>query len=116
MSQPLADPNQSLSDDVIALLRTVVPMLWGFAASFLINLGIPASVLLAVHGVAITGLTAVLAIAWYALWKWASPYVPQWLVALVLGYAANPTYQPIGSARAHHDEAPESQIPAPRTE
>lgn len=103
------DPNQTLSDDVIAMLRTVVPIVWGFIASWLINLGIPGAVLAAVHGAAITGLTAVLAIVWYALWRWASPHIPQWIVVLVLGYAANPTYQPIGARK------PEPPIvPGPR--
>lgn len=116
-TSPGPDPLQSLSDDMIALLRTAVPVLWGFVASWLATLGIPGTVLAAVHGVAITGLTAVLAIVWYALWRWASPHVPAWVVAIVLGYAANPTYGPVPSAQQPGTPpSTGSQVPAPRTE
>jgi hypothetical protein len=112
MSQHLAgpDPDQTLSDDVIAFLRTFVPILWGSIASWLINLGVPATVIVSVHSVAVVGLTALCSTAWYLLWRWASPRIPPWIVVLALGYAADPIYNPIPTERG------EPTIPPQRAE
>lgn len=91
-------PTQTLSDEAIALLRTVVPLGWGFAASWLIGLGVPAGVLDAAHSVVISAGTAVLSTAWYAAWRWLQPRIPPWLVAVALGYPAAPTYASAASS------------------
>jgi hypothetical protein len=83
---------QALSNLVISHLRTLVPILWGFIASWLIGLGIPSQLLDQAHGVVQAALTALLAYAWYALWCWLEPRLPKQLVRLALGYAATPNY------------------------
>lgn len=94
MSRQIAGsgPEQQLSDEVISLIRTGVPVLWGVAVSWLVGLGLPAGVLDQVHSLVIAALTAVLTAGWYALWRWLEPRVPAWLITVALGYAAAPTY------------------------
>lgn len=86
------DPEQNLSDEVISLIRTVVPVVWGFAVSWLIGLGLPATLLDQVHSIVVAGLTAVLTAGWYAAWRWLEPRVPGWLIRVTLGYPASPMY------------------------
>ncbi|HEX3778549.1 MAG TPA: hypothetical protein VHX38_02700 [Pseudonocardiaceae bacterium] len=101
MSQHIAgpDPDQPLSDGAISLIRTVVPVAWGFAVSWLVGLGLPLIVLARVHDLVVAAMTAVLTAGWYGLWRWLEPRVPGWLITLALGYAAAPVYTAARSDR-----------------
>jgi hypothetical protein len=94
MSSPVTTPGQQLSDRTISLLRTAVPIAWGLLASWLIGLGLPATVLGQVHDLVVAALTAAASAGWYALWRSVEPRLPTWLIRLVLGYATAPSYAP----------------------
>lgn len=99
MSIPQSD--RTLSDFVVSLLRTVVPVAWGALITYLVGL-VPALTgfvdpgTLASWGVPITA--AVIA-AWYVVMRKVEPYLPGWLTALVLGSNATPKYGLGPSAR-----------------
>jgi hypothetical protein len=83
----------------ISLIRTWVPIVWGYAIAWLIHFGLPASLLTNYQDVIITGLGAVVTALWYALWRWAETKIPSldsWagrlLVILALGHPSQPTY------------------------
>lgn len=79
-----------------AVLRTLVPALWGSFIAWLIGL-LP--ILAPLQGqleglaeLALPILTAVIVAAWYALWRWLEPRLPDWLTRAVLGSAKTPIY------------------------
>jgi hypothetical protein len=89
----------------ISLIRTVVPLAWGYAVAWLIHLGLPATFLAAHQDLIVTALGALATAAWYALWRWAELKVPRldsWLARLVvvfaLGHPGAPVYAAIGPA------------------
>jgi uncharacterized membrane protein len=92
----------NVSDKVVSLLRTAVPVVWGYvvawalaqipaAQDFLASFGVDLNSVAVVNFV--TGLAT---IAWYAVWRWAEPRIPAWLTRLVLGSNKAPTYAPVG--------------------
>lgn len=92
-----------LSDRAVSYLRTVVPVAWGSLVALLLQLAsahLPADVVTALAdwlgGPAAVALVTTVAIAaWYWAWRHLEPRVPDWLVRLVLGSAAQPTYAPV---------------------
>lgn len=84
-------PPENVGDLGTSLIRTYVPVLWGYLLTFVatrfpdfyVALDNPALVL-AVGGV----VTA----AWYTLWRKLEPHVPGWLTRLLLGSVKAPTY------------------------
>ena len=87
----------ALSDRVVSLLRTVVPVIWGSAIAWLltvISLPAPVSGFLTAQ----TDIVVVVAIAgWYAGFRWLEPRLPAWLTRIVLGSNQTPTYAaPVG--------------------
>lgn len=79
-----------------ALLRTLVPALWGSLIAWLIGvLPILAPLEADLKGLAdiiLPVLTAVIIGAWYAFWRWLEPRMPDWLTRAVLGSAKTPRY------------------------
>lgn len=79
-----------------ALLRTLVPALWGSLIAWLIGvLPILAPLEADLKGLAdiiLPILTAVIIGAWYAFWRWLEPRLPDWLTRAVLGSAKTPSY------------------------
>jgi hypothetical protein len=79
-----------------SLLRTIVPALWGSAIAWLIGvLPILAPLQADLDGLAdilLPIITAVIIGAWYALWRWLEPRLPDWLTRAVLGSAKTPVY------------------------
>jgi hypothetical protein len=86
-----------LSDRVVSLLRTVVPVIWGSAIAWLltvISLPTPVTGFLTNQ----TDLVVVVAIAaWYAGFRWLEPKLPAWLTRIVLGSNQTPTYAPVST-------------------
>ena len=80
-----------------AILRTVVPALWGSLIAWLIGvLPILAPLEADLRGLAdilLPVVTAVIIGAWYAFWRWLEPRMPDWLTTAVLGSSKTPTYQ-----------------------
>jgi len=80
-----------------AILRTVVPALWGSVIAWLVGvLPILAPLqddLLGLADVALPVITAVIIGAWYAFWRWLEPRLPDWLTRAVLGSAKTPVYE-----------------------
>lgn len=79
-----------------SILRTVVPALWGSFIVWLLGI-VPALAplqgqLLDLSDVILPVITAVIIGAWYALWRWLEPRLPDWLTRAVLGSAKTPTY------------------------
>ncbi|MFF3065939.1 hypothetical protein ACFVQ3_15440 [Oerskovia sp. NPDC057915] len=116
-------PTHPISDRAVSWLRTVVPVLWGSAVAAILRAITPhlpgglgaalADWLGAETTLALV--TAAAIAAWYALWRWAEPRIPDWLTRVVLGSAQTPTYigrhtADAGTAYAH----PTSGTPAPR--
>ena len=81
-----------------SILRTVVPALWGSFISLLLGwapLLEPLEPQLLAYGeVIVPILAALITGAWYALWRWLEPRLPDWLTRLFLGSAKTPTYEP----------------------
>jgi len=84
-----------------SILRTVVPALWGAAITWLLGVA-PALAplqgqLLGLSDLILPVITAVIIGAWYALWRWLEPRLPDWLTRAVLGSAKTPVYpvQPV---------------------
>lgn len=78
------------------LLRTIVPALWGSAITWAIGVA-PALApmqgqLLGLADLALPVITAVIIGAWYALWRWLEPRLPDWLTRALLGSAKTPVY------------------------
>lgn len=78
------------------LLRTIVPSLWGSCIAWLIGV-LPTLAplqgqLTGLADLALPVITAVIIGAWYALWRWLQPRLPDWLVRAVLGSAKTPVY------------------------
>lgn len=85
-----------------AILRTVVPALWGSVIAWLIGvLPILAPLEADLNGladIALPIITAVIIGSWYAFWRWLEPKLPDWLTRAVLGSAKTPSY----ATKAHH--------------
>ncbi|WP_179210864.1 hypothetical protein [Cellulomonas iranensis] len=98
-------PSGELSERVVSTLRTAVPALWGSAVAWLLArlVGVlppdVADPLAAALGsdVVVALVVAVAIAAWYAVWRFAEPHVPTWLVRVVLGSARTPAYAPVTS-------------------
>ena len=79
-----------------SVLRTLIPALWGSLIAWLIGvLPILAPLEADLRGLAdilLPVITAVIIGAWYALWRWLEPNLPDWLTAAVLGSSKTPVY------------------------
>lgn len=89
----------TISDRVVAYLRTTVPALWGTLVAWLLaRYVLPAEVVdLLTSDVLVVAVTSLVVLAWYALWRWLEPHVPDWLTRLALGSAKTPIYAPVGT-------------------
>ncbi len=89
-----------LSDKVVSLLRTVVPVIWGSLIAWLLTvISLPASVTGFLTNQ--TDVVVVVAIAaWYAAFRWLEPKLPAWLTRIVLGSNQTPTYAPVAAPLA----------------
>lgn len=81
-----------------SILRTLVPALWGSAIAWLLTI-VPVLAplreqLLTYGDLAVPIISALIIGAWYALWRWLEPRLPDWLTRVLLGSAKAPTYQP----------------------
>lgn len=81
---------------LISILRTFVPYAWGIIIGAVLS-AVPVleplrEQLLASGDAAVPVIAAILAGAWYALWRWLEPKLPDWLTRAVLGSAKAPTY------------------------
>lgn len=78
------------------ILRTIVPALWGsligWALALLPILEPLRADLLAYGDLAVPIITAILIGAWYAIWRWLEPRLPDWLTRILLGSAKTPSY------------------------
>jgi len=85
----------NLSDKVVSLLRTVVPVIWGSLIAWLLTLvALPTPVTGFLTNQ--TDIVVVVAIAgWYAAFRWLEPRLPAWLTRIVLGSNLTPTYAPV---------------------
>lgn len=80
-----------------AILRTVVPALWGSFIAWLVGI-LPLLApfqgdLTGLAQVALPVITAVIIGGWYAFWRWLEPRLPDWLTRAVLGSAKTPAYE-----------------------
>lgn len=81
---------------LISFLRTVVPLIWGNVVLFLLGI-LPAlepmrEQLLSYGDLAVPFIAAFITAAWYALWRWLEPKLPDWATAILLGSAKAPVY------------------------
>lgn len=91
-----ADPNQppSAREWGLSWIRTVVPVLWGFALTFAAT-RLPAIYALLVDNVHVYAFVeAVVTAAWYGLWRWLESHLPPWLTRFLLGANTQPKYPP----------------------
>ncbi|MHA7132528.1 hypothetical protein [Oerskovia turbata] len=112
-----------LSDRAVSWLRTAVPVLWGTIVVAILrtisphlpgDLGTALATWLGSE-TTIALVTAAAIAAWYALWRWAEPRIPDWLTRLVLGSAQSPTYTGRHTADVAAEYAPStSGTPRPR--
>lgn len=79
-----------------SILRTMVPYVWGIIVGWVLSI-VPVleplrADLLAYGNLAVPVIAAILAGAWYTLWRWLEPRLPDWLTRILLGSAKAPTY------------------------
>ena len=87
---------------LVSLLRTAVSSAWVLFIGWLI-VAVPAfqpleQQLLAVPELVLPVLVSVAAAAWYALWRWVEPKLPNWLTAALLGSSKTPVYPALDPA------------------
>lgn len=85
----------TLSDRAVSYLRTIVPVLWGSLLSATLPSlpWLPAEVVAWLSGDAASlAVTALAIAAWYSIWRYVEPHIPDWLTRLVLGSAQAPAY------------------------
>ncbi|RZU61728.1 hypothetical protein [Zhihengliuella halotolerans] len=79
-----------------SILRTVIPTLWGGLITWLVGaLPVLAPLkadLLEYGDLLVPVLASIIIGTWYALWRWAEPRLPAWLVRILLGSARSPSY------------------------
>ena len=99
----MSSTTSPISDRAVSWLRTVVPVLWGSVVAAILraitphlpgDLGTALADWLSSE-TTLALVTAAAIAAWYALWRWAEPRIPDWLTRLVLGSAQTPTYAPV---------------------
>lgn len=94
MTHQPGPPASSISDIVVSMIRTIVPVAWGSALTWVAT-QLP---FLADHlnAAGATGLgavlVAVLTTLWYTLMRNLEAFLPAWLTVLVLGSNRPPTY------------------------
>lgn len=82
-------------EKIPAYLRTVVPTLWGGLIAWIIvhATWIPTDIADYLRSEPVViGVSSLVILAWYALWRWAEPRLPAWFTRLVLGSNMAPTY------------------------
>lgn len=82
------------TDRAVSYLRTVVPVLWGAAVTWLLTLVVLPTELvdLLTSDLAVSAVTALIVSAWYIAWRGVEAHVPDWLTRIVLGSARSPSY------------------------
>lgn len=87
---------QRLRDLGISVLRTAVPVAWGYILTWVAtNVPAVADVVADPRAQAVSAvITGALTVAWYALMRWLEPRLPGWFTVLVLGWSAVPRYVP----------------------
>ncbi|QWY79657.1 membrane protein [Arthrobacter phage Persistence] len=100
-----------------AILRTVIPALWGSLITWLIGM-LPIlaplqSYLMGLSQVILPIATAVVIGAWYAFWRWLEPRLPDWLTRAVLGSAKAPVYPTVSGSQAPNVNPPAKLFEAP---
>lgn len=102
---------------LISLLRTVVSSVWVLFIGWLI-VAVPAfqpleAQLLAVPELVLPIIVSVAAAAWYALWRWVEPKLPNWLTAALLGSSKAPVYPAITGSQVPNVNLPADRVPGP---
>jgi hypothetical protein len=88
------DATNKISNLGISLMRTAVPLAWGYVltwAASAIPVLVPVLERPEVVG-ASSAITFALSLAWYGLMRWLEPRLPNWFVTLVLGWSTAPRY------------------------
>lgn len=102
---------------LISLLRTFISWVWALFIGWLL-LVMPIfqpfeEQLLALPALALPTLIAVIAAAWYALWRWLEPKLPDWLTRALLGSAKAPAYQGVTGSQVANVNPPLDRVPGP---
>lgn len=83
-----------MSDKIVSLIRTAVPVLWGSVIAWLLTLAPLDPAVTEVLRSFDEALVAVVIAGFYAAARWAEPHLPDWLTVVLLGSAREPEYQP----------------------
>jgi hypothetical protein len=78
----------------VSILRTGVPMLWGYVLTWMAST-VPALKTILERPEVVgfsSAITFALALGWYALMRYLEPRLPAWLTRVVLGANARPAY------------------------
>jgi hypothetical protein len=87
------DPDKTaLRDKVLSLLRTGIPIAWGWVLMFLLA-RVPTVHSLVDNASVYTVIEGAVTLAWYTLWRFTEQHIPPWLTRLLLGANASPTYR-----------------------
>ena len=102
---------------LISLLRTAVSSVWVLFIGWLIVVYPPfqplEAHLLAVPELVLPIIVSVAAAAWYALWRWLEPKLPDWLTAALLGSSKAPVYPAISGSQVPNVNPPLDRVEGP---
>ncbi|APU22657.1 hypothetical protein [Actinoalloteichus sp. GBA129-24] len=105
-----------MSDRVVSLIRTVIPVWWGSILAWLVSLGLPDGIAEAAAdlGPLLVGLTIA---GWYAVARWLESRLPTWLVRVLFGSSRAPSYAaaPSSAGPATPDAVPTPAAAQPAT-
>lgn len=92
----MTDPQQppSVRDWGLSWVRTAVPLVWGFALTFLATRVPSLYALLVDNGAAYAVVEGAVTLAWYGMFRWLERRLPPWLTRFVLGANTSPVYPP----------------------
>jgi hypothetical protein len=106
--------NNTLSDKMVARLRTVVPALWGSALAWiLVNATwLPEPLVDFLQEDVVTVLfTSLVILGWYWLWQRLEPRLPAWLTRILMGSNQTPSYSLVPLIIDNDDAAEAGDVP-----
>ncbi len=105
----------TISDRVVARLRTFVPAVWGSALAWILvhATWLPEPITDFLQEDVVTVLfTGLVILGWYWLWQRIEPHLPPWLTRLLMGSNQTPTYSLVPLHEGDDDGGEAADLPS----